>query len=80
LEDELGELELDGRHREFIAVCEVDVPISWLVTSARMHDSQAAIPLARMVLGGEVEKAEGENDGRGQESGNAENAGKDGRE
>jgi hypothetical protein len=25
-----------------------DVPISWLVTSASMHDSQAAIPLAQM--------------------------------
>ena len=25
-----------------------DIPISWLVTSASMHDSQAAIPLAQM--------------------------------
>jgi len=28
-----------------------DVPISWLVTSASMHDSQAAIPLAQMSAG-----------------------------
>ena len=25
-----------------------DIPVSWLVTSASMHDSQAAIPLAQM--------------------------------
>jgi hypothetical protein len=28
-----------------------DIPISWLVTSASMHDSQAAIPLAQMSAG-----------------------------
>jgi len=28
-----------------------DLPISWLVTSASMHDSQAAIPLAQMSAG-----------------------------
>ncbi len=29
-------------------VADGDVPISWIVTSASMHDSQAAIPLAQM--------------------------------
>jgi hypothetical protein len=28
-----------------------DIPVSWLVTSASMHDSQAAIPLAQMSAG-----------------------------
>ena len=46
--DSKGKKESWRGYKLHMDVIDGDVPISWLVTSASMHDSQAAIPLAQM--------------------------------
>jgi len=43
-----GKAESWRGYKLHIDVIDGDIPISWLLTSASMHDSQAAIPLAQM--------------------------------
>ena len=43
-----GKQQIWRGYKLHIDVADGDVPVSWLVTSASLHDSQAAIPLAQM--------------------------------
>jgi len=43
-----GKLEIWRGYKLNLDAIDGDIPISWIVTSAGMHDSQAAIPLAQM--------------------------------
>jgi hypothetical protein len=43
-----GKVESWRGYKLHLDVIDGDIPISWLVTAASMHDSQAAIPLAQM--------------------------------
>ena len=46
--DSKGKKQCWRGYKLHIDVIDGDLPISWLVTSASLHDSQAAIPLAQM--------------------------------
>jgi len=46
--DSKGKKESWRGYKLHVDVIDGDIPISWLLTSASMHDSQAAIPLAQM--------------------------------
>jgi len=46
--DSKGKKQTWRGYKLHLDVIDGDIPVSWLVTSASMHDSQAAIPLAQM--------------------------------
>ena len=49
--DSKGKRQTWRGYKLHLDVADGDLPVSWLVTSASMHDSQAAIPLAQMSAG-----------------------------
>lgn len=46
-----GKKEIWRGYKLHLDVADGDLPVSWIVTSASLHDSQAAIPLAQMSAG-----------------------------